>query len=286
MDGLSAGIAAIGAFSLAVSFGANNQPDELLFVAAFIGALVGFLVYNFNPASIFMGDCGSLFVGFLLSSSVLLNQTGGRSRSVFSILAVPVLILFVPIFDTTFVTFCVNVGQESLAGRARPYFASPCRTRAFGTFRRFMLYAFAVVAGALSLLVSQLQTTQSFALLAVFVVFLTIIGVYLSKVKVYEEQDEELALKNNVVFGFLVNISYNAVFLSFARRHFDYAFVYASYLLLFGPIEESADWDLFLKSLPILLVFKLSAFLVVGVYRGLWRYTSIGDFINTQKPSS
>ena len=51
-----------------------------------------------------MGDCGSLFVGFLLASSVMLNQTGGRSRSVFSILAVPVLTLFVPIFDTTFVT--------------------------------------------------------------------------------------------------------------------------------------------------------------------------------------
>jgi UDP-GlcNAc:undecaprenyl-phosphate GlcNAc-1-phosphate transferase len=58
---------------------------------------------------------------------------------------------------------------------------------------------------------------------------------------------------------------------------------YAAYLLLFGPIEESADWDLFLKSLPILIVLKLSAFLFVGVYRGLWRYTSIGDFITYTK---
>ena len=117
-----------------------------------------------------------------------------------------------------------------------------------------------------------------------FVVFLTIIGVYLSKVKVYEEQDEELALKNNAVFGFLVNISYK-------RRVFEVLLdgilitlsYYAAYLLLFGSIEESADWDLFLKSLPILIILKLSAFLVVGVYRGLWRYTSIGDFITFTK---
>jgi UDP-GlcNAc:undecaprenyl-phosphate GlcNAc-1-phosphate transferase len=53
-------------------------------------------VFNFNPASIFMGDCGSMFIGFLLSASVLLNQVGGRSRGIFAILAVPVLILFIP----------------------------------------------------------------------------------------------------------------------------------------------------------------------------------------------
>ena len=67
------------------------RSDELLLVSVFIGALLGFLVFNFNPASIFMGDCGSMFVGFLLASSVLFGQTGGRSRGIFSILAVPVL---------------------------------------------------------------------------------------------------------------------------------------------------------------------------------------------------
>ena len=104
MDGLAAGISAIAAFSLALNFATNGLTNELLLTSAFIGALVGFLIFNFNPASIFMGDCGSMFIGFLLSGSVLLNQVGGRSRGIFAILAVPVLILFVPIFDTTFVT--------------------------------------------------------------------------------------------------------------------------------------------------------------------------------------
>jgi UDP-GlcNAc:undecaprenyl-phosphate GlcNAc-1-phosphate transferase len=185
MDGLSAGIAAIGAFSLAVSFGPTISRANCCLPPRLSALWSVFWFTNFNPASIFMGDCGSLFVCFLLSSSVLLNQTGGRSRSVFSILAVPVLILFVPIFDTTFVTILRKMwGQKSVAGRARSHFAPLVRARSFGTRRVLMLYAFAVVAGVLSLLVSQLQTTQSFALIAVFVVFLTIIGVYLSKVKV------------------------------------------------------------------------------------------------------
>ena len=157
MDGLSAGIAAIGAFSLAISFGANDQSAELLFTAVFIGALIGFLVYNFNPASIFMGDCGSMFVGFLLSSSVLLNQTGGRSRNVFSILAVPVLILFVPIFDTTFVTILRKLWGRKASQGGRDHTSH--RLVALGLSERvavLMLYGFALVAGVLSLLVSQI----------------------------------------------------------------------------------------------------------------------------------
>ncbi|HZH34089.1 MAG TPA: MraY family glycosyltransferase, partial [Pyrinomonadaceae bacterium] len=104
MDGLSGGTAAIAAISLALTLYANGQTNELLLMIGFIAALAGFLVFNFNPASIFMGDSGSMFVGFFLASSVLLNNNGGQSRSIFSVLAIPVLILFIPIFDTTFVT--------------------------------------------------------------------------------------------------------------------------------------------------------------------------------------
>ncbi|HEX8287395.1 MAG TPA: hypothetical protein VF556_05335 [Pyrinomonadaceae bacterium] len=285
MDGLAAGIAAIGAFSLAIGFGANNHTPELLLVSAFVGALVGFLVYNFNPASIFMGDCGSMFVGFLLSSSVLLNQTGGRSRGVFSILAVPVLILFVPIFDTTFVTILRKMWGRKASQGGRDHTSH--RLVALGLSERaavLMLYAFAVVAGTLSLLVARLPMTQSFALILIFIIVLTIVGVYLSKVQVYERQDEALAQKNNAVFGFLVNVSYKRrifeVFLDALLITLSY---YAAYVFLFDSFEDTENWNLFLKTLPLLIILKLSAFLVVGVYRGLWRYTSIGDFVTFTK---
>lgn len=285
MDGLAVGISAIAAISLAIGFGTNGQIDELTLTVIFIGALLGFLAYNFNPASIFMGDCGSMFVGFLLASSVLLGQTGGRSRGIFSILAVPVLILFVPIFDTTFVTILRKLWGRKASQGGRDHTSH--RLVALGLSERaavLMLYVFAIMAGALSLLVSRIGTMQSLALVVLFTIVLAILGVYLSKVKVYKEQEEDLAMENNAVFGFLVNISYKRrifeVFLDALLITLSY---YAAYALLFGDFEETTDWTLFIQTLPLLIVLKLATFLVTGVYRGLWRYTSIGDFITFTK---
>jgi UDP-GlcNAc:undecaprenyl-phosphate GlcNAc-1-phosphate transferase len=285
MDGLAAGIAAIAAFSLAIGFGASGQINELALISAFAGALVGFLVFNFNPASIFMGDCGSMFVGFLLASSVLLTQVGGRSRGVVSILSVPALILFVPIFDTTFVTVLRKVWGRKASQGGRDHTSH--RLVALGLSERsavLMLYALALMAGAISIFVRELQPTQSIALIAIFTIVLTIIGVYLSKVKVYEEQQEDLALQNHAVFGFLLNFSHKRrvfeVFLDVFLITLSY---YSAYIFLFGDLEGTDNWKLFLKTLPILIVIKLAAFLVGGVYRGIWRYTSLGDLVTFTK---
>ena len=281
MDGLAAGIAAIAAFSLALSFASSGQVTELALASAFTGALVGFLVFNFNPASIFMGDCGSMFVGFLLASLVLTTQVGGRSRGVVSILAVPALILFVPIFDTTFVTLLRKLWGKKASQGGRDHTSH--RLVALGLSERnavLMLYVFAILAGIIALFVRELQPTQSLALIFLFIIILTIVGVYLSKVKVYEEQDEELALQTGAGFAFLYNLSHKRrifeVFLDVFLITLSY---YSAYILLFGALENTQNWDLFLKSLPILIVIKLFAFLVVGVYRGIWRYTGIRDLV-------
>ncbi|MBP7415047.1 MAG: hypothetical protein KA831_00200 [Pyrinomonadaceae bacterium] len=285
MDGLAAGISAIASIALGLSFAVNGQTTELIFVAVFVGALVGFLVFNFNPASIFMGDCGSMFVGFLLAGSVLLNQVGGRSRGILAILAVPVLILFVPIFDTTFVTILRKLWGRKASQGGRDHTSH--RLVALGLSERaavLMLYGFAAIAGAISIAISRLETTQSLALITIFSIILVIIGVYLSKVKVYEAKDEELAAKDNAVFAFLVNVSHKRrifeVFLDAALITLAY---YSASVIVLGSIERSGEWDLFIKSLPIIVLLKLGAFLATGVYRGLWRYTSVGDFITYAK---
>jgi UDP-GlcNAc:undecaprenyl-phosphate/decaprenyl-phosphate GlcNAc-1-phosphate transferase len=285
MDGLAAGIAAIAGISLAIGLAVNGQINEALLVSAFVGALLGFLIFNFNPASIFMGDCGSMFVGFLLASSVMLSETGGRSRGIFSIVAVPVLILFVPIFDTTLVTVLRKMWGRKASQGGRDHTSH--RLVALGLSERsavMMIYGFAIAAGALSIVVSQLEATQSLALIALFTLLLAFLGVYLSKVKVYAQHDEALAQQNNAVFAFIVDISYK-------RRIFEVLLdvvlitlaYYAAYVLLFGPFETSGNWALFQQSLPLLIILKLFAFLVAGVYRGLWRYTSIGDLITFAK---
>src|SRR5205085_5425465 len=128
----------------------------------------------------------SMFVGFLLASSVLLTEVGGRSRGVVTILAVPALILFVPIFDTTFVTILRKLWGRKASQGGRDHTSH--RLVALGLSERsavLMLYAFAILAGGLSLVVRELPSLQSFALIAFFALVLTIVGVYLAKVKVY-----------------------------------------------------------------------------------------------------
>ncbi|MFL6375750.1 MAG: hypothetical protein ACJ73D_13865 [Pyrinomonadaceae bacterium] len=279
MDGLAAGIAAIASFSLALNFAANGLGNELLVAAALIGALIGFLFFNFNPASIFMGDCGSMFIGFLLSGVVLLDQVGGRSRSLVAIVAVPVLVLFVPIFDTTFVTVLRKAWGRKASEGGRDHTSH--RLVALGLSEKaavLLLYGLALLAGTLSLLVNQIGQAKSFALIGVFVATLAILGAYLAKVRVYDLEEEGHA--TSARFAFLLNLTHKRrIFEVFLDAFLITLAYYSAFALLFGSFEDTANWGLFLKSLPFLVLIKLGSFLVMGVYRGLWRYTSVGDLL-------
>ena len=284
MDGLAAGIAAIAAMALGLVLYANGQTFELTLVTAFIGALLGFLVFNFNPASIFMGDCGSMFVGFFLASTVLLSQFGGRSRSILAVLAVPVLTLFVPIFDTAFVTILRKMRGLPASQGGRDHTSH--RLVALGLNERsavLLLYGLAVLSGGLAFFVRELSPVQSLGLIGLFTLLLALIGVYLAKVKVYESE-EDPALENRALFGFLVNLSHKRRIFEVLLDGFLIALAYYySYVILFPKFEETSDWDLFLKSLPLLIILQLCAFLLMGVYRGIWRYTSIKDIVTFSK---
>src|SRR5438128_4268960 len=109
MDGLCAGIALIAGAALLIDLlpGAAGTRAffEARYLATLLGANAGFLVYNLHPASIFMGDSGSLLLGFSFAAVTLSSGRAAPGRSdVLSIVAAPVLVLLIPIFDTTLVT--------------------------------------------------------------------------------------------------------------------------------------------------------------------------------------
>jgi UDP-GlcNAc:undecaprenyl-phosphate GlcNAc-1-phosphate transferase len=280
MDGLAAGISVIASCFLGLSFLHSGQPTEALMVLTFAGALLGFLIYNSNPASIFMGDSGSLFVGFFLASTALVNVSGGRSRSFLPVLAVPILVLFIPIFDTTFVTVIRKLSGRAASQGGRDHTSH--RLVALGMSERhavWMLYGFAALSGVLALLVQRMKLDVSLAAIAGFTILLTLLGVYLAGVKVYD-QAEEMALRDKSPFSFIIDFSYK-------RRVFEVLLdvvliilcYWSAYAIQFGALSESAAWKLFLRTLPVLVFVKMATFLVMGVYRGLWRYTSIDDLI-------
>ena len=281
MDGLATGIAIIASAFLALSFLATGQLSEALMLVTFAGALLGFLVYNSSPASIFMGDCGSMFIGFFLASAALVNVSGGRSRSLLPVLAVPILVLFIPIFDTTFVTILRKFSGRAASQGGRDHTSH--RLVALGMSERhavWMLYVLAALSGVLALLVQEVKLDVSLAAIAGFTVLLTLLGVYLAGVKVYDQTEEALAAGENSLYAFLIDLSYK-------RRIFEVLLdvilillaYWGAYAVKFGALSGSAAWKLFLRTLPVLVFVKMAAFLVMGVYRGLWRYTGLDDLI-------
>jgi len=102
MDGLSGGIAAIAAIFFLLFAAMSKQYLVGALAAALVGACIGFLRYNLNPARIFMGDTGSLFLGFTLAAVGI--KLRFPDNSAFVTWMVPALVLAVPIFDTTLVS--------------------------------------------------------------------------------------------------------------------------------------------------------------------------------------
>jgi len=101
MDGLSAGVSGVAAAFILLLAAANNQYLVAALAAAILGACLGFLRYNFKPARIFMGDAGSLFLGFILAVCAL--QLRFPENANFVTWMVPVFIFGVPIFDMALV---------------------------------------------------------------------------------------------------------------------------------------------------------------------------------------
>ncbi|PKN62555.1 MAG: hypothetical protein CVU57_23730 [Deltaproteobacteria bacterium HGW-Deltaproteobacteria-15] len=293
MDGLSAGVAAIAAAFL---FLTNYvHPDQsttavLLLASGFFGALLGFLIFNFNPASIFMGDAGSLFIGFVMGCLTAAGNveriSGGSAGHLLWVIAIPIFILFVPILDTGFVSFMRKLFRRPISQGGRDH--SSHRMVAIGFSEKkavLVLYAFSGVSGCLTLSFHYLSVGPTLVLITLYLLFVVFFWVYLARVKVYPE---ESLLSNNGLGAFtpvVVQLAYRRrifeVFLDLVLVTVAY---YTAYLLRFegtGTVYYliGDDFEFFLKSLPVLLACQIFCFYVLGVYKGVWESTSISDLI-------
>ncbi|MEK6303091.1 MAG: hypothetical protein AABO41_20455 [Acidobacteriota bacterium] len=281
MDGLAGGVSVIACGFLAITFLLNGQTAEAMLPAVLGAAALGFLVFNFNPASIFMGDSGSMFLGFLLSGTALLSDSG-RFRHLTSVLLTPVLILMIPIFDTCIVTITRKLSGRPISQGGRDHTSH--RLVALGVSERravLLLYLFAAVCGALALMVRLMSVTVMMGLVPAFALLVVFLGLYLGKVRVYEEGEEPQGIR---IINAIADFSYKRrifeVLLDVVLMTLAY---YAAFLLRWDgalPAEQSA---IFLKTLPLVIIIQISFFLFGGVYRGLWRYVGITDFLTISR---
>jgi UDP-GlcNAc:undecaprenyl-phosphate GlcNAc-1-phosphate transferase len=190
MDGLSAGLAGVVAICFAVLGVLENLPGLTVVSAALGGAAFGFLMHNRHPARAFMGDAGSLFIGFLLALIGIRLQFENLVKVTF---LVPVVILGLPIFDTTIVILSrirhkrpAFLGGRDHVSHRLVRIGLPVKT-AVG-----FLYFSGLCLGWLGIVISRSTVQVAFMLLALAVALALFFGVLLWNVPVYEEESEAI----------------------------------------------------------------------------------------------
>jgi UDP-GlcNAc:undecaprenyl-phosphate GlcNAc-1-phosphate transferase len=118
LDGLSSGITFISCISLLIIFALNESPlISILLITSLIGALAGFLPFNFAPARTFIGEAGSNFLGFMLS---IISILGVAKTYTVAVIILPVIVLGLPIFDVLFAIIRRTVKGKSLKAMFKP----------------------------------------------------------------------------------------------------------------------------------------------------------------------
>lgn len=165
LDGLAAGISVIAATTMAIAGYASGQTEMAGMAMILIGATLGFLRYNFNPAKIFMGDTGSMFLGYNLAVFAVLGVT--KSFTMLS-LVTPILVLAIPILDTLFAIIRRKMNHKPIFKPDKNHLHH-CLLN-YGFSHRdtvLVIYAVSAVLALCGLIMTYLNSTQGICLLVV-----------------------------------------------------------------------------------------------------------------------
>jgi len=276
MDGLAAGIAVIAAGFRLLFFTMDRDWAGAVVAAIFMGAVLAFLIRNFPPASIFMGDAGSLFLGFFLSGLFLSGQFP-YTRGAAAVLLFPVLLVLVPIFDTAFVTVTRLLAGRPVSAGGRDHPSH--RLVAIGISERkavLLLYGLSIASGSLAYVSYRVGVAYTIVFLAFLGLSVLALGIYLSRVNVVasgQVPEGRTALRLLVDFPYKRHVATVAVDLLLIILAY-----YSAYLLRFEsrfPLYARQFFD----SLPVVIVVQLAALAAFGAYRGIWRYTGLQDLL-------
>lgn len=275
MDGVAAGVAAVAIAFLGVTFALEGVIGLAAVCFALAGALLGFLPYNFHPASIFMGDSGSLFIGSLLAGLGAAYPSKAPA-SIVSVLFVPAIIVIIPILDTLLVTVARTLAGRSISVGGRDH--STHRLASMGLSQRqvaFLLYGFAACGGVLALVLRGAPAAIGIPIAVIFLVGMLVAAAYLSRLHSYEAVNDKPSPRVTVLVADLLH----------KRR----AFEVLMDLLLFAAAYQFAyllRWDaslptdqaaIFVRTLGLAVVAQSVSFGAFSVYRGHWHHLSATD---------
>ena len=281
MDGLSAGISTIIAIIIGSVSILNGNNMTALLALILAGSTLGFLWFNFNPAKIFMGDSGSLFLGFVLSFLALSVQQNLNDASVFIIMVLPIALMVIPILDTSLVTIKRLISGRKIYMGGKDHTSH--RLVAMGLTEKkavLLLYGIAVVWGLTTILLFSYKASSLYLpSIAILLIATAFFGLFLSNVKVYNESEEKLAYlrsrgKSDEQEGLLLRLLLMNKKVIFGVS-FDILIISVSFYLTAKVTGMDATAAYVLVALFILV--KIVAFFIANSYKKTWRYISVAD---------
>ena len=278
MDGLATGVAIIATAFLAALLSPLLGPMLATLLVALAGALVGFLFWNRPRARLFMGDCGSLFIGAMLAGSSLVPIFNARVAFVSPAVLV-VLILVVPLFDTAFVLVLRRLAGRKASKGGTDHVSHRLVSLGFSERSAVrILYLFGLVGGLSAWGIQKWSAVEPMMpFVALFGVIVILIGIYLARVPAYNAQDF-IALQKSSFAPFLKDLAFRwhagQVMLDLVLITVCY---YVAYRLRFEGNSLDPFLQYFLSTLPIVLGCKLMALLGSGLYQRSWDTFGLRD---------
>jgi UDP-GlcNAc:undecaprenyl-phosphate GlcNAc-1-phosphate transferase len=283
MDGLSSIVAIIASIAYAIIYHNLGLPWAKvgLLIA---GAVGGFLIYNFPPASIFMGDSGSLFIGYLLSVIPLINKEVHHNATPFKYIFIPILILVIPIFDTTLVTINRFIHNIKISTGGRDHTSH--RLVMIGFSERKTLGLFTIISLSSSITAWAIVRTDRFFSIDFLIPFFLIsllLGIFVSQVQVYPDKSGVVFDKNKtslILFEWMYKKQLFFILFDLLIISFSY---YLSYKLRFPGGEFQSSLIIFIRTLPLVIICKMITFYFFGIYSHFWAFMSIEDTVSLVK---
>jgi len=278
MDGLAAGVALIATAFFAYLLGDVLGMAMVVLLTSLAGALLGFLYWNRPVARLFMGDCGSLFIGALLASTSLV-PVFGTGLSFASPLIPVALILTVPLFDTAFVLVLRRLAGRKASKGGTDHVSHRLVSLGFSERSAVrILYLLGLVSGGVAaLMVLNKGLEPELPIVAAFGVVMILVGIYLARVPAYNAEDF-LALQKSSFAPFLKDLAFKwhagQVMLDLILITVCY---YAAYRLRFRVEDFDQFLPFVINSLPIVLGCKIVALYASGLYQRSWDTFGLRD---------
>jgi UDP-GlcNAc:undecaprenyl-phosphate GlcNAc-1-phosphate transferase len=282
MDGLAAGVALIAALFLAWLLGPTLGSGVTVLLIALVGALLGFLYWNRPRARLFMGDSGSLFIGALLAGASLVPVFHPLVAFIDPGILI-ILILVVPLFDTSFVLVLRRLAGRSATRGGTDHVSH--RLASLGLSERSAvrtLYLLGLIGGLTAwVLVKWYSAVEPIFVVALFGVLVTLFGIYLARVEAYNAEDFQ-ALQKSSFAPFLKDLAFK---FHVGEVLLDMILITACYYAAFRLRFDGAELEEFLRvrpssfenSLPIVLGVKIAALYSSGLYRRSWETFGFRD---------